>query len=66
MGEIADDMIDNQMTPQQIDTVVCEIMAKDGPDGHVDGHEKISEFICALLKGEGKKWSAEYLFKEEG
>jgi hypothetical protein len=49
------------MTRDEIDDVVCEIMRRDGPDMHVDGHEVITDFICELLGGRGGFWAAEYL-----
>ena len=56
-----------------IDEVVCEIMYKDGPDSHVDGHEVITEFIMSLLADKGEhfdapeaeKWIAEYAEKKK-
>ena len=49
------------MTKEEIDDIVCEIMINDGPDRHVDGHEIITDFIMALLSGEGHKWKEGYL-----
>lgn len=37
------------MEKQEIDDIICEILVNDGPDGHVDGHEIITDFIMALL-----------------
>ena len=44
------------MTREEIDDVVVAIMINDGPDHHCDGHEVISDFICALLEGRDNEW----------
>ncbi len=31
-------------------------MIKDGPDGHCDGHEVITDFVMALLENNVNKW----------
>lgn len=51
------------MDKEYIDNVVCEIMYQDGPDRHIDGHEKITDFILALLRGEGEHWAMKYAEK---
>lgn len=48
----------------RIDDVICEIMYQDGPDKHIDGHEVITEFIEAILAGNGEVWAAEYAAKK--
>lgn len=50
----------SQLTEEQIDDVVCEIMERDGPDRHVDGHEVITAFILALMRGDGRQWAIAY------
>jgi hypothetical protein len=40
------------MNKQEIDDKVCDLLIKYGPDGHVDGHERITQFICDLLDDE--------------
>lgn len=52
------------MTREEIDDVVFDIMRTDGPDGHVDGHDIITDFIMAVVEGKGKEW-AEYYNSEE-
>jgi len=37
------------MTREQIDDIICEIMINWGPDSHIDGHENITDFIMRLL-----------------
>lgn len=54
------------MTKEEIDDAVCEIMWKDGPDGHIDGHDIITEFIMALMSGGGAEWRDAYLLLERG
>lgn len=48
------------MKQDDIDDVVCEILHREGPDGHVDGHSVITAFIIALLDGEGEEWKTVY------
>ncbi len=48
------------MTEDEIDDVVCDILKNDGPDGHVDGHEVLTDFIVALLDGRGEVWRWNY------
>lgn len=43
-----------------IDEVICAILRQDGPDGHVDGHEIIADFIVAVQEGRGADWAREY------
>jgi hypothetical protein len=51
---------DKIMTTEEIDDLVSDIMIEDGPDGHCDGHEIITEFILELLNGKGKDWALKY------
>lgn len=48
------------MTTEEIDDLIADIMIEDGPDGHCDGHEIITDFIVNLLKGNGKDWAEKY------
>ncbi len=48
------------MDREIIDNVVCEIMYQDGPDRHVDGHDKITDFIVAMTEGRGDEWARSY------
>ncbi len=54
------------MTEDEIDDVVCDILKKDGPDGHVDGHEVLTDFIVALLDGRGEVWRWNYGVRKRG
>ena len=49
------------MERNEIDDVVCEIMYHDGPDRHIDGHEILTDFICALLIKQGDNWRKRYV-----
>jgi hypothetical protein len=49
------------MNGKEIDNMVCEIMAQNGPDGHIDGHEMITSFILAVKNNEGAEWREKYL-----
>jgi hypothetical protein len=54
------------MTREEIDDVICDIMVYDGPDKHVDGHDKITDFIISLLYGNPAEWIDNYrVYKEE-
>ena len=48
------------MRKDEIDDIICDILQKDGPDGHIDGHEVITSFIIALLNKRENKWTKEY------
>lgn len=48
------------MTKEEIDEIVCTIMRFDGPDRHIDGHDVITDFICALQNGYEYSWKARY------
>lgn len=39
-------MTENSQIFKELDEIVTDIMIKDGPDGHIDGHDKI---VNALL-----------------
>lgn len=54
------------MDKQAIDNVICEILYQDGPDRHIDGHEVISEFIDAIINGQGSDWADAYAKKHIG
>ena len=49
------------MGRKEIDKIVCAIMENDGPDGHNDGSEVITDFIVNLLAGKGEEWAKNYL-----
>lgn len=48
------------MNKREIENVVKEIMINDGPDGHCDGSDVITDFIEALLDGNGAEWKQKY------
>lgn len=48
------------MTREEIDDVICNIMVIDGPDRHIDGHDKITDFIVALQQGDEYEWKSVY------
>jgi hypothetical protein len=37
------------MTREEIDCRIVAIMIEDGPDGHCDGHEVITDFVMSLV-----------------
>ena len=54
------------MDREQIDDVICEVMRRDGPDRHIDGHDVLTDFVVALLDNRGQEWAAEYLSPSPG
>jgi len=48
------------MTREEIDSMVITILIDDGPDGHCDGHETITDFIIALLEHRSEEWIENY------
>lgn len=48
------------MEKELIDEGIREIMMADGPDGHTDGHEIITDFVMAILAGTGEQWLDKY------
>ena len=52
------------MNKEQIENIISDIMINDGPDGHCDGHEIITDFIVALLAGKGEEWKEKYQLKK--
>jgi pantoate kinase len=52
-------------TQNEVDEVVMAIMVVDGPDGHIDGHEVITDYVMALLVGKGDEWADAYLQRPE-
>jgi hypothetical protein len=51
------------MDRKSMETVICEILLQDGPDGHPDGFELITDFIVAMTEGRGAEWAQEYAQK---
>lgn len=47
-----------------IDSIVKDILISDGPDGHCDGSEIITDFIEALIEGKEKDWLRQYYAKQ--
>jgi len=45
---------------KEIEEVVCNIMRKDGPDGHVDGYDVIADFVMAVEDGDFYRWKQVY------
>lgn len=48
------------LSKNDIESRVAEIMRLNGPDGHTDGAEVIAEYICALIRGRGEEWMAQW------
>lgn len=53
------------MKASEIDDIICNIMITDGPDGHIDGHEVITDFIVALQNGKAEEWKILYYFNHK-
>lgn len=45
---------------QKIDNIICDILINDGPDGHCDGSEVITDFIESILDGTSEEWVKKY------
>ncbi len=37
---------------EEISNAACEILREHGPDGHIDGHEQLTEFILTCIAAE--------------
>jgi hypothetical protein len=33
-----------------VDAAICDLMTEHGPDGHIDGHEEIVNYLMAMLE----------------
>ena len=53
------------MSKEEIDDIVCNILINHGSDGHVDGHEVITDFIISLLNSNGYNWKQTYYFEND-
>jgi len=42
-----------------IEMVVCNILRKYGPDGHVDGYDTITDFIMQVIEGDPYAFASE-------
>lgn len=49
-----------RMNRADIEQTICLIMMNDGPDGHVDGSDVITDFIMAVKDGRGESWAHDY------
>jgi len=48
------------MTREEIESAIIDIMMFDGPDGHTDGSNIITDFIIELLAKKGEEWILKY------
>lgn len=50
------------MTEEEIDDEVCRIMREHGPDGHIDGHDMLTEMVVRRVAeevaAERERWAA--------
>ena len=53
------------MTRAEIEDAIADILINDGPDGHCDGADIITDFVMALLSGGGGKWIEDYRAGEQ-
>ena len=53
------------MGREEIFEAILDIMCIDGPDGHTDGSEVITDFIMSIEKGDSKEWINEYRIKNK-
>jgi hypothetical protein len=48
------------MNKEEIEEIIADILIEDGPDGHTDGSNVITDFIVELLNKKGKEWALKY------
>ena len=48
------------MSKEEIEDLVMDILIEDGPDGHTDGSNVITDFIIELVNEKGKEWALKY------
>lgn len=48
------------MNKEEIEDIVMDILIEDGPDGHTDGSNVITDFIMELLNKKGTEWALKY------
>jgi hypothetical protein len=53
------------LTKEDIEGIIMDIMVNDGPDGHTDGSELITEFIMCLMAGKKDEWLNRYYSKRD-
>lgn len=49
-------MTHNTREWKEIDDKVCDLMMEFGPDGHIDGHEKLTDYIHHQLQKARHDW----------
>lgn len=55
----------NPNEKNNIDNIICDILINDGPDGHTDGSEIITNFIESILDGNSEEWIKNYFSKNK-
>ena len=53
------------MTKEDIGDLIADLMMDFGPDGHVDGHRVIANFVFYLQNGAGDEWAERYKKNEK-
>jgi len=53
------------MDKNEIEDVVIQILYNDGPDGHCDGYDVITDFILAVKNGYEYNWKSLYYKKRK-
>lgn len=53
------------MLKEDLKNAVMDIMSIDGPDGHTDGSDVITEFIMSVQEGRPEEWIVEYRNKNK-
>jgi len=54
------------MKEEEIEYTIENIMINNGPDGHCDGADIVTDFVMALLRGDGPEWVRHYEELQEG
>ena len=48
------------MGDKEIEYAIMDILIEDGPDGHADGSDVITDFVINLINGKGEEWIKNY------
>jgi len=49
-----------------VDGVICDLMVAHGPDGHVDGHEALTEMVMLMLDGFSPADAQRLVYEQHG
>ena len=55
------DAVENQMSDEEIEYGIIQILMHEGAFGQCDGYDSITAFTISLLYGNGKEWLDDFL-----